>query len=92
MPQDTYKNLAARIEAGYVGSNTTDYTHVKKVAVVGGGVAGLQTARALQKLGKEVTIFEKSTSVGCHLVPCTLLPHALYTATTCLNDCYHVPE
>lgn len=42
----------------------TDFSHVKKVAIVGGGVAGLQTARALSKIGKECVIFERGDNVG----------------------------
>jgi len=41
------------------------YTHVKKVAIVGAGVAGLQLAERLQKVdGMKVTIFEASGKVG----------------------------
>jgi len=42
----------------------TDFSHVKKVAIVGGGVAGLQTARALSKIGKDCVIFERGDNVG----------------------------
>jgi cation diffusion facilitator CzcD-associated flavoprotein CzcO len=41
-----------------------DFTHVKKVAIIGSGVAGLQTARALEKIGKDCVIFERSDNVG----------------------------
>lgn len=37
---------------------------INKVAIIGGGVAGLQTARALQRIGKTVTIFEKNDDFG----------------------------
>ena len=52
------------MDAGNVGPVTENFQHVKKVAIIGAGVAGLQTARALQKIGKEVVIFEKSDNVG----------------------------
>ena len=37
---------------------------MRKVAVIGAGVAGLQTAKALREIGLDVTIFEKSENVG----------------------------
>ena len=37
---------------------------ISKVAIIGGGVAGLQAARALQRIGKKVTIFEKNDNFG----------------------------
>jgi len=42
----------------------TSYTHVKRIAVVGAGVAGLQLAERLSKKDIEVTIFEKTHRVG----------------------------
>ena len=44
-------------------SSTTKST-TKRVCVVGAGVAGLQTVRALQAAGMNVTAFEASSSVG----------------------------
>lgn len=61
--QKKFANLKVRLEAGLVPGDT-DLKYVKRVAIIGGGVAGLQTARALSKIGKEVVIFEKSSSVG----------------------------
>lgn len=61
---DFEKALAARIAAGTVAEISNDFSHVKRVAIVGAGVAGLQTARALTKIGKEVTIFDKAETVG----------------------------
>ena len=40
------------------------FSHVKRVAVIGGGVAGLNTARALTARGIKVVMFEKETEVG----------------------------
>merc|ERR1719378_832316 len=43
----------------------TTYTHVKKVAIIGAGVAGLQLAERLSKVDEmDVTIFESSNKVG----------------------------
>lgn len=39
-------------------------TSVKKVGIVGGGVAGLQTAKVLAGYGFECTIFDKCSQVG----------------------------
>merc|ERR1719454_1927997 len=59
-----YKNLRLRLDSGRVGPVPSEFTHVKKVAIIGSGVAGLQTARALTKIGKECVIFERSDNVG----------------------------
>ena len=40
------------------------YSHVKRVAIIGGGVAGLNTARALTARGIQCTIYESSPDVG----------------------------
>jgi dimethylaniline monooxygenase (N-oxide forming) len=40
------------------------FSHVKRVAVIGGGVAGLNTARALTARGISVVLFEKEAEVG----------------------------
>ena len=37
---------------------------ISKIAIIGRGVAGLQAARALQRIGKKVTIFEKNDDFG----------------------------
>ena len=41
-----------------------NYSNVKKVAVVGAGVSGLSTAKALKGQGIECTIFEKQQKLG----------------------------
>jgi dimethylaniline monooxygenase (N-oxide forming) len=61
---DKFKNLVARLQQGMINHQPTDFSHVNRVAIIGGGVAGLQTARALQKIGKEVVVFEKTDKVG----------------------------
>jgi cation diffusion facilitator CzcD-associated flavoprotein CzcO len=40
------------------------FAHVKRVAVIGGGVAGLQTARALRAYGFEPVVFEQAPEIG----------------------------
>ena len=40
------------------------FAHVKSVAVIGGGVAGLNAARALTSAGMQVTIFEAAPALG----------------------------
>lgn len=59
-----YMHLNQRLEEGSVNPFHTDFSHVKRVAIVGGGVAGLQTARALSRIGKECVIFEASDNIG----------------------------
>lgn len=39
-------------------------TEMKKVAVIGGGVAGMEAALTASKLGHEVTLYEKSSALG----------------------------
>jgi dimethylaniline monooxygenase (N-oxide forming) len=56
--------LRERLDAGYVNEVDSDFVHVQRVAIIGAGVAGLQTARALTQAGKECVIFEKGDNVG----------------------------
>lgn len=62
--QARFKNLRNRLEKGFIGVNYVGYDDVKRIAIIGGGVAGLQTARALSKIGKDCVIFEKADNVG----------------------------
>ena len=41
-----------------------DFSKVKKVGVIGAGVAGLQAANELRKAGLEVKVFEKSAGLA----------------------------
>ena len=38
----------------------------KTVAIIGGGIAGLETSIQLEKLGYDVTLYEKDTTLGGH--------------------------
>jgi 2-enoate reductase len=40
----------------------------KKVAIIGGGVSGLEAARVTGRKGHEVTVYEKSNNLGGHVV------------------------
>lgn len=44
----------------------------KKVMIVGGGVAGLEAARAAALRGHEVVLYEKGNSVGGHLIAASI--------------------
>jgi len=56
--------LAARIAKGNLADVSNDFSHVKRVAILGAGVAGLQTARHLGDQGISCTLFEKDEEVG----------------------------
>ena len=60
------QSLAKRLRAGRLRESEghQKYGHIKNVAIIGAGVAGLQTARALSKIGLTCTIYEKSANVG----------------------------
>jgi dimethylaniline monooxygenase (N-oxide forming) len=45
-------------------ATTHAFSHVKRVAIIGGGVAGLNTARALAARGLQCTIYEANDAVG----------------------------
>ena len=44
-------------------------TKVKKVMIVGGGVAGMEAARVLATRGHQVELFEKGSRLGGNLIP-----------------------
>ncbi|CAE7235220.1 FMOGS-OX3 [Symbiodinium microadriaticum] len=58
------KTLRARIAKAVLPAVENDFGHVKSVAIIGAGVAGLQVARRLMEIGISCTIFEKSENVG----------------------------
>ena len=57
--------LADRIAQGNAPvQQPNDFSKVKKIGIIGAGVAGLQAANELRKAGFEVKIFEKSNGVS----------------------------
>lgn len=59
-------NPAARNELNYGIKKTLE---PKKVAVIGGGVAGMEAARTAKLRGFDVTIYERSGVLGGNLIP-----------------------
>lgn len=59
-------NPAARNELNYGIEKTLN---PRKVAVIGGGVAGMEAARTLKMRGFDVTIYERSGKLGGNLIP-----------------------
>lgn len=53
----------------YNGSELGVVSHPKKVAVIGGGPAGIMTALVAAKRGHQVTVFEKQAEIGGMLRP-----------------------
>lgn len=60
---------AVNPEVGYEARELTKTDKPKNVAIIGGGVAGMEAARVLTLRGHKVTIFEKSDHLGGNLVP-----------------------
>ena len=65
-----YLGRTDRFPEGRVGKAAK----AKKIAVVGGGPAGMQAALTLRERGHDVTLFEKSESLGGNLRYATGLP------------------
>ena len=60
---------AVNPEVGYEAQELTKTDTPKTVAIIGGGVAGMEAARVLTLRGHKVTIFERSDHLGGNLVP-----------------------
>jgi 2,4-dienoyl-CoA reductase (NADPH2) len=58
---------------GYYGFEKVEKS--RKVAVVGGGVAGMQAASVAAERGHDVTLYEKQDRLGGQLVPAANGPH-----------------
>lgn len=59
-------------------------SHKKKIAVVGGGPAGMQAAQILQKRGHSVTLYDKGKKLGGMLL--TMEPMDLKWAVNCYRE------
>lgn len=63
--QRRFISCVLNAENGYEGERSIKKTSSpKKVAVIGGGIAGLEAARVLIEKGHDATIFEKSNRLG----------------------------
>ena len=60
---------AVNPEVDYEAQELTKTDKPKTVAIIGGGVAGMEAARVLTLRGHKVTIFEKCDHLGGNLVP-----------------------
>ena len=74
-PPVTIKNIENTIinrafEEGWVTSNSPKERTGKKIAVVGSGPAGLAAADQLNKVGHEVTVYERADRIGGLLMYC----------------------
>ena len=68
-PPVTIKNLENTIinrafEEGWVTSEVPGERTGKKIAIVGSGPAGLAAADQLNKVGHEVTVYERADRIG----------------------------
>ena len=68
-PPVTIKNIENTIinkafEEGWVSSNPPEKRTGKKVAIIGSGPAGLAAADQLNKVGHEVTVYERADRIG----------------------------
>jgi 2-enoate reductase len=55
-------------EVGYEGENLQLAAKPKKVVVIGGGAAGMEAARIAALRGHNVTLYEKNSQLGGHLI------------------------
>ncbi|MCL1802100.1 MAG: FAD-dependent oxidoreductase [Eubacteriaceae bacterium] len=58
----------------------------KKIAIAGGGVAGMEAARTAALRGHEVTLYEKSDKLGGHLISGSM--HSFKAELKTLNEWY----
>ncbi|MBR4337238.1 MAG: FAD-dependent oxidoreductase [Bacteroidaceae bacterium] len=63
-------SCAVNPEVGFEGNTQLKKAeNPKKVIVVGGGIAGMEAARIVKKRGHNVTLIEKSGTLGGNLIP-----------------------
>ena len=77
---------AVNPEVGYEANDLTKAEAPKLIAIIGGGVAGMEAARVLTLRGHSVTIYEKSDHLGGNLVPAGA--HDFKCEVTRLNEYY----
>lgn len=63
------KDIRCAVNANLLSSDLIPAENKKKICVIGGGVAGMETARIASLRGHEVTIFEKTGELGGALIP-----------------------
>ena len=64
MPKSQYVSTEKAFEKGYIQPAEIKIRSGKKVAVIGGGPAGLAAADQLNKRGHSVTVFERDANPG----------------------------
>ena len=78
---------AVNAEVGHEADwRITKAAEMKKVAIVGGGVAGMEASRVAKLRGHEVTVYEKSNVLGGNLIPAGA--HDFKAEVARLNDYY----
>ena len=61
---DYNSTVHAAYESGLIAAQNLNQSQAKNVAIVGAGISGLAAADALEKTGKNVTIFEARDRIG----------------------------
>lgn len=74
--------IAKAKQMGVMPSMDPPKPNGKRIAIVGGGPAGLSACAYLARMGYEVTVFEKETELGgaCLLIPPHRLPRSCLTS------------
>ena len=75
---------AVNTEVGREGVPVPEAAKKKKIAIVGGGVAGMEAARLATLRGHTVTLYEKTGKLGGNLIPAGA--HDFKTEVAALNE------